>query len=59
MKTIKVRVLAEKVFDARENRYAHRGDVIELPATVLNHERKLVPVRLNPEAFEVIADKRD
>lgn len=56
MSTIKATVAVEKVWDSRANRYAMRGDVVELPAEVKDHTGKLVPIKLG-DSFVLVEEK--
>lgn len=57
MKTIKCKVIADKVWYSKENRFLKAGDEVEFPAQVQNHEGKLVDFKVG-ESFEVVKDEK-
>lgn len=57
MKTIKCKVIADKVWYSKENRLLKAGDEVEFPAQVKNHEGKLVDFKVG-ESFELVKDEK-
>lgn len=55
--TIKCKVLADKVWYSKENRFLAAGDIVEFPAQVKNHEGKLVDFKVG-ESFELVKDEK-
>lgn len=58
MKTIKCKVVADKVWYSKESRMLVAGDTVDFPAEVKNHENKLVPFKVG-DSFEVVDEAAD
>lgn len=58
MNTIKCKVVADKVWYSKENRYLETGEIVEFPEQVKNHEGKMVPFKVG-DSFELVTDKAD
>ena len=56
MKTIKLRVIADKVWHSTESRILTPGEIVEFPAEVKDYAGNLVPFKVGP-SFEVVEDE--
>lgn len=58
MSTIKCKVVGDKVWYSKENRFLEAGEVVEFPAEVVNHEGKTVPFKVGPSFERIVEGKK-